>query len=232
MKEDDKEMENFERAKAIMGRIDPELLSAALREMIVEADDAEEAEVAKAKEAIKRICESIPEGKDKISIISKAITELDSDIQEKEVQSVKEKLEGIDNKTIMEAAKEYIDTQGLCKMAISCNGSLPCTTFNVSCACSLRAICHLCLHMAIVRPSQEFICNRCLHMAVYPPCPGSSITCQYNCLRHAISEYPMDWVIDPLIIEQLKEEIIQELIQGPELPRAMKKMLKKIQEEK
>ncbi len=107
MEENDKKRETLEKAKAIMGKIDPALLSAALSEMMMEADKAEEADVAKIKKAIKGIYDSIPEGKDKTSLVSKAITELDSEIIEKEIKVIKGKLANIDKETIMEAAKDY-----------------------------------------------------------------------------------------------------------------------------
>jgi len=120
MEESNKKRDNLERAKTIMGKIDPELLTVALSEMMLEKDEAEEADVANAKEAIKGIYDSIPEGRDKKSILSKAITELDSDIIEKEVKAIKENLASIDKETIMEAAGECnINFMGqICRFAI------------------------------------------------------------------------------------------------------------------
>jgi hypothetical protein len=113
MEENDKKRDNLERAKTIMGKIDPALLSAALSEIMLEADEAEEADVTKVKKAIKGIYDSIPEGKDRKSILSKAITELNSDIIERDVKVIKENLASIDRETIMEAAKDYVDIRKL-----------------------------------------------------------------------------------------------------------------------
>jgi hypothetical protein len=217
MEEDDKKRDNLERAKIIMGKIDPTLLSAALSEMMMEADEAEEADVARAKKAIKGIYDSIPEGKDKTSIVSKAIAELDSDIIEKEVKVIKENLASIDKETIMEAAKDYLDIQvQKCKISL-CECSLKSV-----CLCSLKSVC-LCSLKSLCFIS---ICFKCVN----PLCVGRSILCPDHCLYPI--QYQEELERDPLAKEQFKEEIIQEILQRPELSRAMKKMLKKIQDEK
>jgi hypothetical protein len=217
MKEEDKKRDNLERAKTIMGKIDPALLSAALSEMMVEADEAEEADVAKVKEAIKGIYDKIPEGKDKKSIISKAFTELDSDIVEKEVRAIKENLASIDRETIMEAAKDYFDVKETIQLPW-------CKIYSIKPECKY-----------IIRPCDYFVCGICLSricsVVLCGYCISSGGIACPRCISYGIPGKP-DWVEYPLIKEQLKEEIIQELLQRPELSRAMKKMLNKIQDEK
>ena len=53
MEESNEKRDNLERAKTIMGKIDPALLSAALGEMMMEADEAEDADVQKQKRPLK-----------------------------------------------------------------------------------------------------------------------------------------------------------------------------------
>ncbi len=224
MEEDDKKKSDFERVKAIMGRFDPALLSAALREMMIEADEAEEADVVKAKEAIKGAYDSIPEGKDKKSIVSKAVAELDSDIIEKEVKVIKEKLASVDKETILEAAKDFLDVTYL--------RDFPCIWSNIKPDC--KYIIEKCKNVFIACGSSIF--------CIYPEgcsffvCGPSIWDCHYHCLHQGIAKEPGFGIplpdINPLIKEQLKEEIIQELLEKPELARAVKKMLKKIQDEK
>jgi hypothetical protein len=214
MKEEDKKRDNLERAKTIMGKTDPALLSAALSEMMVEADEAEEADVAKVKEAIKGIYDSIPDGRDKNSIVSKAITELSSDIIKKEVKVIKENLASIDKETIIEAAKDYVDIGERCAAPIYCQR---CITHGIE-LCILGCIGHdVTIPRCFVYPIQcaFSLCRSCGLMFLVGP-----------------YEYLQEREIDPRIKEQLKEEIIQEVLQRPELSRAMKKMLKKIQDEK
>jgi hypothetical protein len=234
MDEDDKKRGSLERAKTIMGKIDPALLSVALSEMMLEAEEAEEADVAKAKKAIKGIYDSIPEGKDKKSIISKAITELDSDIIEKEVKVIKENLASIDKQTIMEAAKDYVDIPEICRFSIYCIqypvggcklciSSAICLEFLGGCDPAICAFPIGC-KFAVCSTYPLGGCKRCIAYNVF--------VCNYYCLKYAIYENPQQVEIDPRIKEQIKEEIIQEVLQRPELSRAMKKMLKKIQDEK
>jgi hypothetical protein len=218
MEENAKKIDNLEKAKTIMGKIDPALLSAALSEMMMEADEAEEADVAKVKKAIKGIYDSIPEGKDKTSIVSKAITELDSEIIEKEVKVIKGRLASIDRVTIMEAAKDFVDIQEIkaciCKSAVACVCALKYYINSpVKCACSISG------------GSDIAYCYKgCIGYFIKPP--GCSCGIQY------LVEPYHEWEMDPRIKGQLTEEIIQEVLQRPELPRAMKKMLKEIQDEK
>lgn len=218
MEDSNKKRDNLERAKTIMGKIDPSLLSAALSEMLTEADEAEEADVAKAKKAVKGIYDSIPEGRDKKSILSKAITELESEIIEKEVTAIKENFASIDKETIMEAAKDYIDIQPICNSPLA------------HLACNEKYHIKLCIPGCItngIKPAQ-YLCND--DHAIYY-CPNGCINS--ICLNYHLKfgvEKPGE--IDPRIKEQIKEEIIQEVLQRPELSRAMKKMLKKIQDEK
>jgi len=246
MEESNKKRENLERAKTIMGKIDPALLTEALSEMMIEADEAEEADVAKAKKAIKGIYDSIPEGRDKKSILSKAITELDSDIIEKEVKVIKENLSGIDKETIMNAAKDYgylswsfcqypvhacenhpVELCDICINGVSIQHGLPCHVD--ICAYPVRH-CSACLPSISVKgsPPGYGMCSYSVRL-----CYASFISPCLNYCIHGIPTIPDPWQLeDPWIMEQLKEEIIQEVLQRPELSRAMKKMLKKIQEEK
>jgi len=238
---EEKKRDNLERAKTIMGKIDPALLSAALSEMMMEADDAEESDVAKAKVAIKKIYDSIPEGKDKESILSKAITELGSDIIEKEVKVIKENLASLDRKTIMEAAKDYVDVQEI----KSCICNLKSAIAIASCTWCIKyylPICQGCIN------DVKCWCGIGSSSSIQCACgigsSGSNIICTYGCIGYPIKppgcscgvQYqvgiPQEWETDPLIKGQLREEIIQEVLQRPELSRAMKKMLKKIQDEK
>jgi hypothetical protein len=229
MEEKEKKIDKLENAKTIMGKIDPALLSAVLSEMMIEAEEEEDAEVARVKKAIKGIYESIPAGKDKTSIISKAITELDSEIVEKEVKAIKGKLASIDKETIMEAAKDFVDLKEI-KVCI-CNLK---SAISVTCGCSLKYSlypCQVCVNSIPVTcacliaggPDIAYCSKGCIGYLIKPP--------GCNCgIQYIIGPY-YEWEMDPLIKGQLKEEIIQEVLQKPELSRAMKKMLKKIQDE-
>jgi len=259
MEESNKKRDNLERAKTIMGKIDPALLSAALSEMMMEADNAEDADVAKVKEAIKGIYDSIPEGRDKESILSKAITELGSDIIAKEVKFIKENLASIDRETITEAAKDYVDFQNICAIhvggcklcinsaicvtPVGCKlcinsavcvspvgGCIQCINSAVCAFCISHAVCAVCINSAVcARCISHAVCARCVSFAVCAVCVSHEIL-QCNSIGIDI---PDPWeLVDPQIKQQLKEEIIQEVLQRPELSRAMKNMLKKIQDEK
>ncbi len=225
----EKQRANLDRAKTIMGKIDPALLSSVLHELVVEADEAEGPEVAKIKASIKKIYDSIPEGKNKTSIISKAIAELNSDITEKEIKAIKVQLAGFDKETIWEAAKDFVDIQKFCTYSIFCSH---CVNYYVM-------QCQVCVKHAVP-------CLNCLSSAVHClKCVTYMINCPNHCLSHGIPTIPdwRDWenpwkgnpLMDdpaPILKEQLKAEIIQELLKNPELSRAMKKMLQKIGEEK
>jgi hypothetical protein len=209
MEENAKKIDNLEKAKTIMGKIDPALLSAALSEMMIEADEAEEADVAKVKKAIKGIYDAIPEGKDKTSIVSKAITELDSEIIEKEVKVIKGKLANIDKETIMEAAKEYVGIEVITNLPY----------------------CSVCIKVSI-KPACLF---GCIKYDVTPPCykcVNKVMPLCFPCIHKIMYQEDWEWPINPLIKEQLTEETIQGVLQSPELSRAIKNMFKKIQAEK
>jgi len=217
VEQDNRKRDELERARTIMGKIDPALLSAALSEIMREADEAEEADVAAVKKAIKGVYDSIPKGKDKNSILLKAITELDSEIIEKEVKVIKENLASIDRETIMEAAKDYVELKETIQLPW----------------CILYSIKQPCKY--IIRPCDYFVCGICLSricsVVLCGYCiSGGGIACP-RCISYGIPGKP-DWVEYPLIKEQFKEEIIHELLQRPELSRAIKKMLNKIQDEK
>lgn len=210
MDEKNEKRGSLERAKEIMQMIDPALLSAALNEIMLDADEAEEDEAARIKGAIREIYDSIPEGKNKASIVSKAIKELDSDILEREISTIKESLAEIDMETIMQAAKDFIDIDNL---------SISCQLYLIGCKYYIIKPCAVCITYK-VNP-----CLNCIKYIIFP--------CKHYCLKYAIYEYPKDWLeIDPPIKEQLKEEIIQEVLQRPELSRAMNKMIRKIQDKK
>jgi hypothetical protein len=221
MEEKEKKRNTLENAKTIMGKIDPALLSAALGEMMMEAEGAEDVYVEKVKKAIKEIYDSIPEGKDKTSIVSKAITELDSEIIAKEVKNIKGKLANIDKETIMEAAKDYVDIEAAASLPY-CSG---CINYAIKPQCLLG-----CIKYAI-----QTCLLGCIKYTIKPQCSSSCIkyVIQYcSCGIQYLVGPVHGWEIDPVIKGQLKEEIIQDVLQRPELSRAMKNMLKKIQDEK
>jgi hypothetical protein len=234
MEDSDKKRDNLERAKTIMGKIDPALLSAALSEMMVMEEESEDSEVARVKEAIRGIYDSIPEDRDKKTILSKAITELNSDIIGKEVQDIKENLAGIDRQTIIDAAKEYVDIQSLHKYHF-CHHAI-CMSPLGSCVLRLNP----CSDYCVVSVKPVFPCNSGIEFCIspvkkIPSCVYYQI-CNGGCplfginsgCTVSISDIPGVSVIDP----QIREGIIQEVLQRPELSRAVEKMLKKIQDEK
>lgn len=232
MKEDGKEgNDDLEKAKRIMGRIDPALLSAALWEMTIEAEEAEEADVAKVKEAIKGIYDSIPEGKDKKSIISKAVVEFASDIIESEVKAIKKDLASFDRETLQKAARDYIVLEGgvpaICIICVYSDVlTIPCVPGCLICvSCMSCVVCVSCMS-----------CVSCIGSHICPQfvCTPSNVCPQSLCNTFSISGNPLFSLPVPssMAKEQLKEEIIQDLLQRPELSRAMKRMLKKIQDEK
>jgi hypothetical protein len=210
------EGDKLQRAKNIMGKVDPALLSTALSGILREADEAEEADVAKAKRAIENIYNSIPEDKDRTSIVSKAIRELDADISKKEVKAIMGDLAGIDKKTIMEAAKDYLDIVP----HMSC-------VFLIDICKTDIGICGK--HRIGICPIQ--ICSTAF-LGIPPEC-------HHHCLHYGliIPDW-RKWIIpdwddpNPWAKEQFMKEIIQELLERPELSRAMRKMLKEISREK
>jgi len=239
MKEDDKKMKDAGKAKEIMSKIDPELLSAALGELIVEADEAEEPDVERVKKSLKEIYDSIPEGKDKASIMSKAIGELDADVVGREVKVVKEKLANIDRETLIDAAKDFVDVQAICHLYRICfrclNYIIPCLhgCIKYLIGCSPGCIKYLifpCTPSRCIKYS-IFVCpNGCIKYPIIDCQGGCPLYKIYECRSIGMPDFP-EWEIDPVIKEKLKAEIIQELLQSPEINRAMKKMLTKIKEE-
>lgn len=238
MKENDKKMDDVDKAKEIMGKIDPELLSAAINDMVVKEEEAEEADVEKVKEHLKKIHDMLPADKDKMSIIAKAFEELNADVAEKEASLVREKLASFSKETIIEAAKEFIDIQ-----AILCPWYriYPCRWYRIRPCHWYYRIWPDCFWYYRIWPCKWYkIYSPCSFYNIYrDPCSlydinyckvqlGQDIPCKS--IGIDIPEIP-EWEINPAIKERLKAEIIQELLQSPELSRAMKKMLTKIKDE-
>ena len=218
MKENDKKLRDAEKAREVISKIDPKLLSAALSEIMIETDEAEEPDVERAKKSLKEIYDSIPEGKDKASIMSKAIAELDADTTAREVKVVKEKLANIDKETLIDAAKDYIDVDAICIYPVGgCWKYQVCSIYSIG-DCWKYPVC------SIYSINGCWKYQVCVIRVWDPPC--------HFCLRviYDRPEIP-DWEPYAGVKEKLKAEIIQELLQSPEINRAMKKMLTKIKNE-
>jgi len=221
MTEEDVVISDIEKAKIVMGKVDPVLLSAALSEMMIEADKAEEADdVARVKKAIKSVYDSIPEGKDKASIMSKAIAEFDADVVDKEIAIIKEKLAGIALETLMDAATNYVGGKGILSDPSKLGSYFTCSMFRVQgygSICSRQIVdltprCGLplwCDKRQIVdlttKCDASLWCGRCLY-DIYDTCPA-----------------PVGGIdLDPNLLEEF---VIPRVIQSPQLSRAVKKMV-------
>jgi len=250
-----KEKDNLEKAREIMGKIDPELLPSAIRELMIEVDEAEEPDVEETKKALKKVYDSIPEGKDKASIMSKAIYELDNEIVTKEIEEVKGKLAGFGKETLVQGAKEYIDISVLmncpdsqiwkcppvCKL---CVNSLPkpnCLSYCIN-RCVGRSV-------GLWKPVQfegeivrkaHILSDLISRVGVVDPDadPHSPAINEIIQRSHDLSVSILTGVVDPdgdpisPAMEILKAEIKQEMLQSRELKRNMRKMITDIQNEK
>lgn len=96
---------DIERARKVMERYDPEIVSAAIGEM-----DLHRGDVDKAKEGIAKAYRSVATESPglKMEILSRAMTETRAEMLKKEVDTVKGALKGIDPGAIMEVAEDLI----------------------------------------------------------------------------------------------------------------------------
>ncbi len=214
MTEEDVVISDIEKAKIVMGKVDPVLLSAALSEMMIEADKAEEADdVARVKKAIKGVYDSIPEGKDKASIMSKAIAEFDADVVDKEIAIIKEKLAGIALETLMDAATNYVGGRGIIHDPKKLRSYFTCAIYRVygdSCTSNV------CKGSDLVLGDPYILCKSdCILFGLKAGCV-TLIKGEEYCAAGIGIDFDLD---------VLEERITQNVIQRPELSRALKKMV-------
>lgn len=110
--EDDMAKKDVEKAKKVIERFDPALVTVAMQEMDVKAIDVE-----KAKERIRKVYDAIPTKpqKDKMKVLSKAVAEVELEVVQKEIENVKVALREFDRAVLAEAAKDLaIDTSSIC----------------------------------------------------------------------------------------------------------------------
>lgn len=108
------EKKEVERAKEIIKKFDPALVMRAMQEIDTKVEDVE-----KAKDGIRKVYESIPDTKMRAEILSKAVTELETEVIDKEVKNVRTSIEKFDKEVLLEAAKDYLEASGLATMCMN-----------------------------------------------------------------------------------------------------------------
>jgi len=107
------EKKEVERAKEIIKNFNPALVMRAMQEIDTKVEDVE-----KAKDGIRKVYESIPDTKMRAEILSKAVTELETEVIDKEVKNVRTSIEKFDKEVLLEAAKDYLEASGLATMCM------------------------------------------------------------------------------------------------------------------
>ena len=192
------EKKEVERAKEIIKNFDPALVMRAMQEIDTKVEDVE-----KAKDGIRKVYESIPDTKMRAEILSKAVTELEMEVIDKEVKNVRTSIEKFDKEVLLEAAKDYLEASGVATMCMY-----------PECICpegkyydlSRSKLPHLCKY-------PEY------HLCKYPefyPC----INDLKGCGPFTIHPVEMDWGR-----KVMTEGLVKEVLGSPELPRAMEKMI-------
>lgn len=204
------EKKDVEKAKEIIKQFDPALLMRAMQEIDTKVEEE------KAKDGIRKVYESIPDAKKRGEILSKAVAELEMELIDKEVMNVRASIEKIDKEVLQEAAKDYfeaIDVKGMC----ICINPEFCMRYLISC-------------------SYPEFCKRYQIFCRYPEWCGILISCGYRICGHHLFEQcksigmipdipdiPVDWWK-----KVITEGAIKEILESPELPKAMEKMIKEM----
>ena len=199
---------DVEKAKEILKKFDPALVMMAIQDADTKVDDVE-----KAKDGIRKVYESIPDTEKRSEILSKAVTEVETEVIDKEVKNVRVAIEDIAKDVLVEAAVdlEVIDPAhrichhyhiGCYRYLIGCyhyhvgcyRYLIGCHHYHIGCRYSIMYECK-----ALIGFEHECSAMLGLEMAVPP------------------EEY---------ITHPLKEELVNEVLTSPELSRAMEKMIK------
>ncbi|KAF5433296.1 hypothetical protein C5S36_06750 [Candidatus Methanophagaceae archaeon] len=190
------EKKEVERAKEIIKNFDPALVMRAMQEIDTKVEDVE-----KAKDGIRKVYESIPDTKMRAEILSKAVTELEMEVIDKEVKNVRTSIEKFDKEVLLEAAKDYLEASGIATMCMylvtECIGPEG-KYYDLS----RSKPPHLCEYSLLCK-YPEYLCTIALNC-------GS--------LLHPVEE---DWRWRKVMTEGL----VKEVLGSPELPRAMEKMI-------
>ncbi len=199
---------DVEKAKEILKKFDPALVMMAIQDADTKVDDVE-----KAKDGIRKVYESIPDTEKRSEILSKAVTEVETEVIDKEVKNVRVAIEGIAKDVLVEAAVdlEVIDpAHRICHhYHIGCYRYLiGCYHYHVGCYRYLIG-CH---HYHIgCRYSIMYECK-------------ALIGFEHEC--SAMLGLEMEVPPEEYITHPLKEELVNEVLTSPKLSRAMEKMIK------
>lgn len=212
------EKKDVERAKEIIKKFDPALVMMAMQETDTKVEDVE-----KVKEGIRKVYESIPDTKNRSEILSKAVTEVETEVIDKEVKNVRAAIEDIDKAVLMEAAEdlEIVDpARRICPYY-----NIGCYRYNIGCYRYLVG-CHISIGCHRYLVGCHFSIGGC-HYYIRPPeheC-GAMLGPDYGCIGSLGFEVvpPEEYITHPL-----KEEIVKEVVTSPELFRAMEKMIKEM----
>ncbi len=190
---------DIERARKVMERYDPEIVSAALGEMDLHRQDID-----KAKDGIAKAYRSVATESPglKMEILSRAMTETRDEMLKKEVETVKGALKGIDPGAILEVAQELIGFEEYDCLSPICICPEGCDSgrFVLACPPAISPICP-----PFIGPGCDgyIIGGPCVTYKVIPGCFGHDIWCKY--------------VIDPLQVDLMElgnihVQVIQELL--------------------
>lgn len=124
-------IKDITKAKELIKKFDPILITLAMQEIDIKAEDIE-----KAANGIKNIYESISETENKEKVLLEAIAVVNAEILKKEINKITNALKDFDKKVIVKAAKEYLELQGLslyCDHVICRCPEGGCRGFMISC---------------------------------------------------------------------------------------------------
>lgn len=213
------EKKDVEKAKEIIKQFDPALLMRAMQEIDTKVEEE------KAKDGIRKVYESIPDAKKRGEILSKAVAELEMELIDKEVMNVRASIEKIDKEVLQEAAKDYFEAidvkEGcICINPEFCYYPLYCEGYHIHCNgyhiyCRSREECRISLcgysicgySICGYRICGHHLFEQCKSIGMIPDIP----------------DIPVDWWK-----KVITEGAIKEILESPELPKAMEKMIKEM----
>ena len=137
---------DVERAKRRMKRYDPQLVMMALQDIDVSKADVEKAKasISKAYAAVKA---KAPQ--EKMKVLSQAMAEVDMEVYQKEIETVRAKLKEFDREVLVEAAQEVLEFETpYCFYSICICPEGGCHwRFIVPCSWFYRIICPTCINL-------------------------------------------------------------------------------------
>jgi hypothetical protein len=236
--------------KEAIKKFDPALTMIAVNELLqtkkTEQASVEKEDVEKVKPKIKEVFSSLPESKDRAAIISKALYEVNSEIITEEIKKIKTSLSSLDQKELMEIAKELATSTPECTSCLlpelGCGDCIH--YFVVACTpqyCVGQNIiqCSACITYPIIHCTACItysICSNCVShrvCSVLLNCQTYKIYCNV-CIRYAILVQGAQ--AEPILDEAqklnaqeidstMKEKIVDAVVEDPKLSKAVRKLI-------